>query len=115
MCLLRLFFTCRFPWPNNLAQSIALRLQHLDQLPAAREQRVELLGLRIRQRAHGGTHALGEERQDVGVDAIGLGELPRGFREIADLPRIRDDHRQPGRRQGCDAEELVPTRHLEED
>jgi hypothetical protein len=41
-----------------------------------------------------GAHALGKEGQHVRIKAVGLGELPGRFREVADLPRIRHDQRE---------------------
>jgi hypothetical protein len=42
-------------------------------------------------------HSFREEGQRVGVDSIRLGELARGAGEVAHLPRVGHDQRQPGR------------------
>ena len=62
-----------------------------------------------------GSDALREQRQDIGIDSIRLGKLPRGLREIAHLPRIHDDDRQPDGGERRDAQQLVPTGGLEHD
>jgi hypothetical protein len=82
------------------AQAVALGGEHLEQLPAAGEHRIEGLGRLIGQRPGCGAHPLGEERERLGVNRIGLGELPRRPGEIAHLPRIGDHdwHRGGGER-----------------
>ena len=62
---------------EDLAQAIALGLQHLEELPAPGEQGLELLGLGIREGTDRGPDPLREEREDVGIDPIGLRELAR--------------------------------------
>ena len=60
-------------------QAIPLGGEHLDQLATAREERVERLDGLIWQRAGCGPHALGEQREDLGINRIGLGQLPRAL------------------------------------
>jgi hypothetical protein len=104
----------RFTPPEDLPQPIALRLQHLEQLATAREQRLELLGLRIRQRADLRPDALREQREQIGVDPIRLGELSRRFGKVAHLPRIHHHDRQIRRGKCRDTQELVPTGRFED-
>jgi hypothetical protein len=73
-------------------QAIALGHEHLNQLPPAGEQGVQRLDLRPGQWPRRGPHSLGEEREDLGIDRIGLGELAGGLGEVAHLARIGDDH-----------------------
>jgi hypothetical protein len=37
-------------------------------------------------------HPLREQRKEMRVQAVGLGELPSRFGNVADLARIRDHH-----------------------
>jgi len=55
-------------------------------LSAPSEERVEFLGLGIGQRPHRWAHAIREQREPVGIDAIRLGELPGRLRKVTDLP-----------------------------
>jgi hypothetical protein len=80
-------------------QPIPRRGQYIQQLPAPRHERSERLDDGFRERAGRGLHPFGKERQDVRIQAVGLGELPRGFGEVAHLPGIRDDEREPSGRQ----------------
>ncbi len=75
--------------PRGEAEAVLLGDQHLQQLPTPGEQGIEQLR---------GPHPLPEEREDRRVEPIGLGQLPRGPREVTDLARIGHDHRQSGRR-----------------
>ena len=51
----------------------------VDELPAAREDRRQRLGLLIRQGPWLWSHDLGEVRQGLGVHGIGFGQLPAAF------------------------------------
>jgi hypothetical protein len=61
---------------------------HLEQLTPTRYQDRQVPSGRIGQWAYLGSNSLGEVCQDLGIDAIGLGELTGGFGEIADLAWI---------------------------
>ncbi len=90
----RLFLTGRFPPAEDLPQAILLGLQHLEQLSPPAEQRIEFLRVRVGEHADLGTHALSEERQEIGINKIGLGELAGRLREVAHLARVDDHDRQ---------------------
>jgi hypothetical protein len=53
-----------------------------------------LLQHRIRQGTRIWVHPLGKECDELGIKAVRLGELPAGFRKVADLTRICDDDRE---------------------
>ena len=74
--------------PGGVLQTMSLRRQHVQQLPAAHHQCVQLLQNRFLEGGMGRTRSA-KERQEVRIQAIGLGQLPRRPREVADLPRIR--------------------------
>ena len=76
----------------GVLQSIPLGGQHLEELSPPRHEGVELLALGIRERPWRGLHTLGNEREEVGIEPVRLGELPGGFGEVADVARIRHDH-----------------------
>ena len=78
---------------------VALGGQHLHQLAATGDQRLELLALRVGQGARLGLDALGELRQDPRVDAVGLGQLSAGLSEVAHLARIDSPRRDAGAKQ----------------
>jgi len=99
---------------QRVFEPVALGDDHPEDLAPTSQQRVERAGRLIRQRPGLGAHALAEERQRVSVDPIGLGELPCGPSEVAHLPGIRHDDRQPGGRQGGDHGTLVSARGLED-
>jgi hypothetical protein len=103
------------PPAGRLAEAVPLRRQHLQELPPAREQRVELPLCLVRQRAHLRADALGEEREHAGVAPVGLRQLARRARELAHLARVRDDHRQPGRGERGDGRQLVAAGGLQHD
>jgi hypothetical protein len=73
------------------------------------------VGRLVGDRSHRGPHALGEEREHVGVDAVGFRELAHRASEVAHLARVDHDHRQRGGDQGGDHEQLVATRGFEHD
>lgn len=72
--------------PARGRQTIALRGEHVEQLPPPGDQRDELLMRLVRQGPHLGADALGEEREHGGIDGIGLREPAYRFSEVADLP-----------------------------
>ncbi len=100
---------------HGVFEAITLGNQHLQYLASPGEQRVEGLSGVIGQRARGRAHALGEERQDVGIDPIGFGELAGGPGNVADLSRVGDDQRQPGRRKCGNRRALGAASGLEDD
>ena len=58
---------------------------HLHKLASAGDQIVELPHECILHRTHLGTYRTGEIRQHQGIDAVGLGQLPRGLGIVAHL------------------------------
>lgn len=88
-------------------------VRHPQDLPAAGEDGLQCLRGFVRQRAWLRAHALGEEREDSGVDAIRLGELSGGFREVAHLARIGYHDRKAGPCEGCCDRALKTARRLE--
>ena len=60
--------------PVARPQAVLLRNQHAHRLITPGGQCVELLGVGVPQWAHRWTYRLGEVRQDLGVQLIGLGE-----------------------------------------
>jgi hypothetical protein len=99
--------------PPRPRQALALGVEHLEQLPAAGEQGLELLGGRIRQRSGGGPDARGEEREHLGIDAVGLGQPAERLREGAHLARIDDGDRESGRGERGRHRRLVAARGFE--
>ena len=53
MCAFKTLLHEALAVPKDLAGPVLLGLQHLEQLPTSREERLELLRLRIREGAHG--------------------------------------------------------------
>ena len=83
-------------------QAVLLGRQHLDQLPASGEQLLQGGDRVVRQRPGLGSDPLGEAGEHLGIERIGLGQLPSGFGEVAHLAGIGDDDRQAGRGQRGD-------------
>jgi len=83
-------------------EAIFLGADHLDDLPSAVVEVLELLGLQVLEGAQLGADGLGEARDDPGVDGVGFGQQPHGAGKVADLPGV-DDHNGQGRQgQGVD-------------
>ena len=80
----------------GLPPAVLLHADHLDDLAAAGDELGEGLRVRVRHRPRLGPHALGEEGDRLGVEAVGLGEPPGGAGEVADLARVDDGERQAG-------------------
>jgi hypothetical protein len=96
-------------------QPLALGVEHLEQLPAAGEQGLELLGGLIRQRPGGGPDPRREEGEHLGIDAVGLGQPAEGLREGAHLARIDDGDRESRGGERGRHRRLVATRGFEHD
>jgi hypothetical protein len=60
-------------------QAVLLSGEHLDELPASGEERLEGGERVVGQRAGLWPHALGEEGEHLGIEGIGLGELAGGL------------------------------------
>ena len=61
---------------------------HVDELPSASEEGLEMGSLRVWERAGLGPEGEGEEGDGVGVDGIGLGQSTGGASEVPDLPGV---------------------------
>ena len=85
-------------FPEDLSRPIALGLEHVEELPPPSEERVELASVGVGDRAPRGAHHVGEARENIGIDAVGLRELTSGFREVAHFGRCatRDRVRRSG-------------------
>jgi hypothetical protein len=95
---------------QGVPEAVALGDEPLKHLATTCRQSVKGPGRLIGQRPGVGAHALGEERQGVGIDPIGLGELAGGPGEVAYLSRGGHDQREPGRGEGGDRGALVSAR-----
>jgi len=95
--------------------TIFLRHDHLDDLPSAGHEFTQRLGFVVSHRLGGRADGLGEMGDCRGVQAIGLGELAGGTREVADLPRIDHRERQMGGGEGAGRHGLIAARRLHDD
>ena len=83
-------------------EALPLGGQHLDELPSTGQQGRQFLRLRVGQRTRGRVDHLGEARQDLRIEHVGLGQLAHCPGEVAHLAGIDHRHRQPRRRQRGD-------------
>jgi len=60
---------------RGMSKAIALGEEHLQELPAAREEGIQGVRGVVRQGPRLGAHPLGKERQDLRVDRVRFGEL----------------------------------------
>ena len=86
---------------------MALGRHHVQALTTARDERLELLQGRVRQRPRRGVHPFRKERQEMRIQAVRFRELSGGFGEVADLTRIRHHHGKAGGGQGGDERSFV--------
>ena len=94
-----------------------LLLRHADgeELAAAGDQGVQVLGGGIWARAHRRLDLGGEAGQHPGIQAVGLGQDVAAAGEVAHRPRIDHRHRQPGAGQGRIDRLLVAAAGLQHD
>ena len=85
--------------PARPREAVLLRGPHADQLLAAPQEGAQLLRLGVRQRPGRRADHVGKMRQRAGIQRIRLGQLPRGTRKIARLPRVDHDDGQARRGQ----------------
>src|SRR5574337_127374 len=96
-------------------QAVTFSHQHGDELAPATDQRGQGLLLGAGQRLDEALALrmtfddLAQLRQDVRIDAVGLGQLPHGTGEVARLPGVDDRHGMAGRLQGAGHGRLQPT------
>jgi hypothetical protein len=76
-------------------EPVGLHADHFHHLAAARDQFGQVLAVGIGERTRFGTDAFREQRNDLGIERIGLGEPPGGTGEVPDLARIDDGERPP--------------------
>ncbi len=96
-------------------EPIGLHADHFHHLPAACDQFGQGLAISIGDWAWFGTDAFSEQRDDPGIERIGLGEPSRGTREIPDLAWVDDGKRQSGAHQGSCHSNLEPAGCLKYD
>src|SRR6266581_5605460 len=82
---------------GRASETVFLRRQHLDELATSGKECGERLHLFIRQRPGYGTDDVGEMGENLRVEGIGLGQLPRRLGKVPHLSRIGDHDRQPRR------------------
>ena len=88
---------------------------HVHELASSGDQRPQFLSLGGGQRPGGWPHRLGKVREDVGVQGVGLGELPSSSGEVPHLPGIHHGHRQVGAGQFSRQGHLYPTGGFQHD
>jgi len=71
--------------------------------------------LGVGQRPDRGLHPLGEERQHVGIEEIGLRQLAGRFREVAHLAGVGDDDREAVGDEGGHTHKLIAAGRFEHD
>ena len=83
---------------GRLIQPLPFRAEHLEQLPAPRDQGAERLRGGIRDRARRRADARAEPREQRRINRIGLGGAADRLREGAHLARIDDRDGEADRR-----------------
>ena len=97
------------------AQAVGLHDLHLQQLLAAGQQGVQGPHLGRGQRPGLGADGLGEVGQDLGVDAVGLGQPAGGLGEVAGLAGVDRGGRDAGDLQGGQQGQLQAAGGLDDD
>src|SRR5712692_37415 len=100
---------------GGLLETILLFGEHGDELAPARHERIEGLCRIVGQGPDLRANAVAEQRQDQGIDLVGLGKLAGSSRELTDLARIHDDHRESGTTQGSREGDLETPGRLQDD
>ena len=80
-------------------EAVLFRGSHADQLLAAPQEGAQLLRLGVGQGPGRRADHVGKVGQSAGIQGIRLGQLPRGTRTIARLPRVHNDDGEARRRQ----------------
>ena len=82
--------------------AVLLGAEHVDQLAATRDQVPKGARLFVGHGPGDGANGFGKARDHPSVERVGLGQLPSGPREVADLPGIDhgDGQPRPGQRGG---------------
>lgn len=98
-----------------MGETIPFGDQHLEELAAARQERIERPEGLVGKRADGGTHPLGKQGQHERVDAVGLRKFSHGLGKITNLARIGHDHGKPRSRQSSEGRRFVSPGYLARD
>ena len=69
----------------------------------------------MQDRANRRLDLLAEEREEPGIDGVGLGKDPERLAEAADAPRVHDDDGEPGLGELRDERALVAAGRLDDD
>jgi len=99
----------------GLLQPVGLHADHLHHLATTADEIREAAAVGVGQRARFGADALGEQRDDLGVERVGLGQPPDGAGERADLPGIDHGQRQTGTGERCGDDQLEAAGGLQHD
>src|SRR3954468_2691633 len=97
------------------ALPVLLRDEHLDELPAPRDESGESLSLLVGQHPGFRVHGLCEMRQHRRVERISLGEPSRGLGKVAHLPGIDDCDWHMCKRQRSSNGDLESARCFDDD
>ena len=89
--------------------------EHVEELAAAGDEAGEFARGVIGERTDRWTNRVGEVGEDTGIEAIGLGELTGGAREVADLAWIDDGAGETGGGEFTGERGLQTTGGLEDD
>ena len=100
---------------EHLSHAMTLRLQPRQALPPSRERRIQLRRGGIGNEAHLRSDDIGKAREDVGVKAIRLRQLPRRLRNVPHLAWIHHHHGPCRGGERGDGEQLVSAGRLQPD
>ena len=100
---------------DDLAETMLLGGEHLNQLAPPRQERIEFALVVGREQARRGLHLLREAREERRIEPIGLRQSTRRLREVAHVPRIHDHDRQRCGGEGARHRELVAASRFEHD
>jgi len=79
---------------KGLPSSLLLGHTHLYHLTPPGDQGLQLAGLGIRERTGKDLGGLSEVGNDLGIDTVGLRELPQGTSKVSDLAWVDDNYRE---------------------
>lgn len=100
---------------KSLPEPVPLGGQHFDHLPPTNDDGLEFAGLFVRELADFGFHGFPEDRQDLGIDQVGLRQPACRTRKVADLAWIDHNDRQSSRAQDADNRHFQTTGRLQYD
>src|ERR1700712_2658109 len=99
----------------GLASAITFGRDHINQLPAPGDEFGQGTSLLVGYPPCLWLHTLCEQREDPGIQCIGLRELTSSTGKVSDLTWVDDDDRKVGCRKDGGELDLVATRRLEDD